>query len=81
MAIGDREIVFVQADGSERTLPVGALDVGDCFVVRPGDRFATGQIMNEGCGILETLQNTGYQDARMDQYRVWFHERRRPPRD
>lgn len=31
-------------------------DIRERNVLRPGDRFATGQLMNEGCGILPTLQ-------------------------
>ncbi len=31
-------------------------DIRERNVLRPGDRFATGQLMNEGCGILETLE-------------------------
>lgn len=36
-----REVCLVDADGVERRVPVGVLQPGDRFVVRPGDKVAT----------------------------------------
>lgn len=35
---------------------VDAYDIRERNALRPGERFATGQVLNEGCGILQTLQ-------------------------
>jgi P-type Cu+ transporter len=40
-AIGARDAVVLDAAGSERRLPVSELQVGDRFVVRPGETVAT----------------------------------------
>ncbi len=34
---------------------IDAYDIREKNALRPGERFATGQVLNEGCGILQTL--------------------------
>ena len=34
---------------------IDAYDIRERNALRPGERFATGQVLNEGCGILQTL--------------------------
>ena len=40
-AVGAKDVAIIQADSSERRLPVTQLLVGDRFVVRPGETIAT----------------------------------------
>jgi xanthine dehydrogenase molybdenum-binding subunit len=35
---------------------IDGYDIRDRNILEPGDRFATGQVMNEGCGIRQTLE-------------------------
>jgi P-type Cu+ transporter len=46
-------------DGSERTVPVAALRVGDLFVVRPGERLATDGTVHSGQSAVDTAMLTG----------------------
>ncbi|MGH3902241.1 MAG: heavy metal translocating P-type ATPase [Pseudonocardiaceae bacterium] len=53
--IGARD-VSVLRDGREERLPVEALDVGDEFVVRPGEKIATdGEVVEGSCAVDESM--------------------------
>lgn len=43
-------------DRAAERLGLDPLELRARNLLRPGDRFATGQVMNEGCGIVETLE-------------------------
>ena len=45
---------MLDADGSERRVPVEQLAVGDRFVVRPGEKVATDGIVEEGSSARST---------------------------
>lgn len=57
--LGAQEVSVVQADGSERRLPISMLEVGDCFVVRPGEAVATEGRIEEGESALDCSAMTG----------------------
>ena len=51
--------VAVLRDGVEQRVPVGALEVGDRFVVRPGEKVATDGVVEEGSSALDASMLTG----------------------
>ena len=56
--LGAREVAVLR-DGREILLPVGALRVGDEFVVRPGEKIATDGIVVSGTSAVDTSMITG----------------------
>src|SRR3954468_2381812 len=59
LELGAKEVAVVDADGSERRVPVELLAVGDRFVVRPGEKVATDGIVEEGSSALDMSMLTG----------------------
>jgi Cu+-exporting ATPase len=51
--------VAVLRDGQEVRLPIGALAVGDSFVVRPGERIATDGVVTDGTSAVDVSMVTG----------------------
>ncbi|MFF7591410.1 heavy metal translocating P-type ATPase [Kitasatospora purpeofusca] len=51
--------VAVLRDGTEVRVPIGALGVGDRFVVRPGEKIATDGIVVEGASAVDASMLTG----------------------
>lgn len=52
MALGAKEVVIIDSKGSEHLISVDELDVGDRFIVRPGETVATdGEIERGTCSI------------------------------
>jgi len=51
--------VAVLSDGIERRVPIGALAVGDTFIVRPGEKVATDGVVVEGRSALDASVVTG----------------------
>nr|WP_314178629.1 heavy metal translocating P-type ATPase [Streptomyces sp. DSM 40971] len=51
--------VLVRVDGEERRIPIGELQVGDRFLVRPGERVATDGTVVEGNSALDLSLITG----------------------
>ncbi|WP_435858896.1 HAD-IC family P-type ATPase [Streptomyces varsoviensis] len=51
--------VVVRAGGTERSVPIEELRVGDRFVVRPGERVATDGVITEGGSALDMSLVTG----------------------
>ncbi len=47
LSLGADTATVLADDGSEITLPAAALDVGDRFVVRPGERIATDGVVEQ----------------------------------
>ena len=48
LELGAKDVAILDADGTERRVPVDQLTVGDRFVVRPGEKVATDGIVEEG---------------------------------
>jgi P-type Cu+ transporter len=51
--------VAVITDGIERRIPIGALAVGELFVVRPGEKVATDGVVVEGTSAIDASLLTG----------------------
>jgi P-type Cu+ transporter len=59
LELGAKDASVLDADGVERRIPVGALAVGDLFVVRPGERIATDGVVDEGSSAIDASLLTG----------------------
>ena len=59
LELGAKEVAVVDADGGERRVPVEQLQVGDRFVVRPGEKVATDGIVVEGSSAVDQSLLTG----------------------
>jgi Cu+-exporting ATPase len=51
--------VTVRRDGAEQRIPIDALNVGDEFVVRPGEKIATDGVVVQGRSAVDTSLLTG----------------------
>jgi P-type Cu+ transporter len=58
LAVGAKEVSLLE-DGRERRIPVEQLQVGDLFVVRPGERVATDGTVVEGRSAVDRSLLTG----------------------
>ena len=56
--LGAKEVVVLK-DGAEVTLPISALQRGDLFVVRPGEKVATDGMVVEGASAIDASLLTG----------------------
>ena len=56
--LGAKEVVVLK-DGEEVTLPISALQRGDLFVVRPGEKIATDGLVVEGASAIDASLLTG----------------------
>ncbi|WP_431047371.1 HAD-IC family P-type ATPase [Streptomyces sp. P1-3] len=54
-----KDVAVLDADGTERRVPVERLRVGDRFVVRPGERVATDGVVTHGGSALDLSLVTG----------------------
>jgi Cu+-exporting ATPase len=54
-----REATLLDADGSERRVPVELVAVGDRFIVRPGEKIATDGIVRDGESAVDASLVTG----------------------
>jgi Cu+-exporting ATPase len=59
LELGAKEVSILDADGTERRVPVEQLAVGDRFVVRPGEKVATDGIVVEGSSAVDQSLLTG----------------------
>jgi Cu+-exporting ATPase len=59
LELGAKDVAIVDADGSERRVPVEQLQVGDRFVVRPGEKLATDGVVEEGSSAVDMSMLTG----------------------
>ncbi len=58
-AIGAKDVAVLREDGSEHRVPVSDLQIGDHFVVRPGETIATdGEVLHGHCAV-DTSTMTG----------------------
>jgi Cu+-exporting ATPase len=58
-ALAATEANLLADDGSERPIPASQLQVGDHFVVRPGERLATDGVVEEGVSAVDVSVVTG----------------------
>ena len=58
-AVGAKDVVVLDATDKERRLPVAQLEVGDRFVVRPGETVATDGQVVFGCSAIDRSALTG----------------------
>ena len=59
LELGAKDVALVDADGSERRIPVEQLKAGDRFVVRPGEKVATDGVVEEGSSAVDMSMLTG----------------------
>ncbi|SDP55416.1 Cu+-exporting ATPase [Streptomyces sp. cf386] len=59
LELGAKDVTVLRADGTEQTLPVTELKVGDRFLVRPGEKIATDGIVVEGSSAVDASMLTG----------------------
>ena len=57
--LGAKDVSVLDADGTERRVPVERLAVGDRFVVRPGEKVATDGVVVEGSSAIDRSLVTG----------------------
>jgi Cu+-exporting ATPase len=59
LELGAKDVARLDADGSERRVPIEQLQPGDRFVVRPGEKVATDGIVEEGQSAVDQSLLTG----------------------
>jgi Cu+-exporting ATPase len=59
LELGAKDVSVLDADGTERRVPVGELGAGDVFVVRPGEKVATDGVVVEGRSAVDQSLLTG----------------------
>src|SRR3954447_3505660 len=59
LELGAKDVAILDADGSERRVPIDQLEAGDRFVVRPGEKVATDGIVEAGRSAIDMSMLTG----------------------
>jgi Cu+-exporting ATPase len=59
LELGAKDVSVLDADGAERRIPIEQLQVGDRFVVRPGEKVATDGIVESGASAVDQSLLTG----------------------
>ena len=59
LELGAKDVAALDAHGNERRIPVEELEVGDRFVVRPGEKVATDGVVEEGASAVDESLLTG----------------------
>ncbi len=59
LELGAKDVSVLAEDGSERRVAIDQLQVGDRFVVRPGEKIATDGIIEEGSSAVDQSLLTG----------------------
>jgi len=59
LELGAKDVAVLDADGTERRIPIEQLAVGDRFVVRPGEKVATDGVVEEGARAVDQSLLTG----------------------
>ena len=59
LELGAKDVAVLAADGAERRVPIERLQVGDRFVVRPGEKVATDGVVEEGSSAVDQSLLTG----------------------
>ncbi len=59
LELGAKDVAVLDADDAERRIPIEQLQVGDRFVVRPGEKVATDGIVEAGASAVDMSMLTG----------------------
>jgi len=59
LELGAKDVAVLDADGNERRIPIEQLQVGDRFVVRPGEKVATDGVVEDGNSAVDMSMLTG----------------------
>ncbi len=59
LELGAKEVALLDADGTERLVPIDRLRVGSRFVVRPGEKVATDGVVEDGGSAVDASMLTG----------------------
>ena len=59
MDLGAKDVAVLREGTGEVRIPIGQLVVGDVFVVRPGEKFATDGVITEGTSAVDASMLTG----------------------
>ena len=59
LELGAKDVAILDADGTERRIGIEQLEVGDRFVVRPGEKVATDGIVEDGVSAVDMSMLTG----------------------
>ena len=59
LELGAKDVSILSADGSERRVPIEELQVGDRFIVRPGEKVATDGTVEDGHSAIDMSVLTG----------------------
>ena len=59
LELGARDAAVLEPDGGERQVPVEELQVGDRFLVRPGEKIATDGVVEDGRSAIDLSMLTG----------------------
>ncbi|UJA19229.1 copper-translocating P-type ATPase [Thermoleophilia bacterium SCSIO 60948] len=59
LELGAKDVAVLDPSGEERRVPVDQLEVGDRFVVRPGEKVATDGVVEEGSSAVDQSLLTG----------------------
>jgi Cu+-exporting ATPase len=59
LELGAKDVAVIGPDGAERRVPIEQLQVGDRFVVRPGEKVATDGVVDEGASAVDLSMLTG----------------------
>ncbi|MCP9486281.1 MAG: heavy metal translocating P-type ATPase [Gaiellaceae bacterium MAG52_C11] len=59
LELGAKEVSVLDPDGRELRIPIDELQVGDRFVVRPGEKIATDGVVEEGSSAVDKSLLTG----------------------
>jgi Cu+-exporting ATPase len=59
LELGAKDVARLDADGTERRVPIDRLQAGDRFVVRPGEKVATDGVVEEGHSAVDMSMLTG----------------------
>ena len=59
LELGAKDVTVLDREGRERRVAIGELQVGDRFVVRPGEKIATDGVVEEGSSAVDQALLTG----------------------
>jgi P-type Cu+ transporter len=59
LELGAKDVAVLDAEGNERRIPTEQLQVGDRFVVRPGEKVATDGVVEAGASAVDMSMLTG----------------------
>jgi P-type Cu+ transporter len=59
LELGAKDVAILEADGTERRVPIEQLQVGQRFIVRPGEKVATDGTIEDGHSAIDMSMLTG----------------------